>query len=157
MAYMKVNCGYRQGGEIYAGSYVGSEYRVNYQASNNLSIVGGVEYTQNYDVQSVSYLREFSNHSLFTMLDYRFNDKLSVQMGGRVEKYSYFEQHEFMPQFGLVYAPVNNVILNANYSQGFIAPSTWQLQIQENLNSSNISPETFDSYEFNYKHTFNNW
>ncbi|MEW6982184.1 TonB-dependent receptor plug domain-containing protein [Colwelliaceae bacterium 6471] len=144
-------------GELYGGKYYGAEYKLVYTPSELMSVVSGIEYTKNYDVQSVGYIRDFKNYSVFTMVDYLLSSKWSINIGGRAEKYSFRQKAELMPQFGVVYKFIDNASLKFAYGRGFKAPSTWEVQIAETVKNDNLKPEIFDSYELNYEHNFRHW
>ncbi len=144
-------------GEIYGGKYYGAEYRLDYHPAGNLSLVGGVEYTRNLDVRSVDYTDEFENSSLFAMLDYQMTEALGLELGARVEKYSYRKSAEVMPQFGLVYRPQETSTLKFTYGEGFIAPSTWVRELQQRTGQTSVAPELYQAYEISYQHAFASW
>jgi len=141
----------------YGGKAYGAEYRVSYIPSDELSIVSGLEFTDNFDTYSVDSDRSYTNGSVFSKIDYRLYDSFIVQAGGRLEKYSFRSTTEFLPELALIYRPVENASLKLAYSRGFLAPSTWELQIADFVGNDDLKPEFVNNYEFIYSHTYEIW
>jgi len=139
---------------LYGGQTYGGEYRTVYTPSASLSLVSGVEFTDTFDSYSADYSRSYTNTSLFTMLNYRFHPNLFLHAGARVEKYSYRNHAELLPQVALTYKPVSDASLKLAYSEGFLAPSTWDMQIADFVGNNNLDPERIKNYEFIYEHRF---
>lgn len=144
-------------GEIYAGDSIGFEVKSLWQPDSSMSLVGGFEFTQNNDVQSVDYIDTFDNASIFALIDWEASNKLYVEAGARVEQYSYRDSPEIMPQINLSYQFSDAHMIGLNTSKGFIAPSTWIRQAGHSIGKKNINPELFTTMEAKYRYSKDNW
>ena len=143
--------------ENYGGQYYGAEYKVDLQVSESLSVISGLEVTDNFDVYSVDEKSSFTNSSIFSMVNYHINPDWLLNIGGRLEQYSINNRIEFMPQLGAVYHYNQHHHISANYSRGFLNPSAWANQVADTLNSKELEPEINHAYEVNYKYNSDNW
>lgn len=138
----------------YGGSYYGTEYQLLYALSKKFDLTSGVEFTDNNKLFSVDSETSFTQASLYSTIDYRLSEKLALNLGARIEKFSFRSESEFIPKSALVYKPIQGSTLKFLYGRAFLAPSAWELQVAELVDNNNLKPEIFDSLEFIYQQRF---
>ncbi len=141
----------------YGSKYYGIDYQLFYEASDDFSIVSGVELTDNPDIYSVDFKTSFHNASLYGLVDYQFSANWTANIGARIEKYSFRDKTEFIPKAALLYKPTEDAVFKLMYGEAFLAASAWELQVAELVGNDNLKPELFDSIELVYDHVFSYW
>jgi len=142
---------------LYGGESYGGEYRLSYTPHKDVSVVTGIELTDNRDTYSADHHRSYHNGSVFAMMDYSFSELLSVQAGGRIEKYSFRNEMELLPELAMIYMPNKDASIKLVYGQGFLTPSIWGLQIADFVGNDDLGPEFIDTYELIYQHNYEVW
>lgn len=141
----------------YGSRYYGVDYQVFYEPSDDLSIVSGVEFTDNPDLFSVDFKTSYRNSSVYGLIDYQLSEKWIANIGARFEKYSFRDNTEFIPKAALLYKPTDDAVFKMMYGKAFLAASAWELQVAELVGNQNLKPELFDSFELVYEQVFNYW
>lgn len=81
---------------------------------------------------------------VFAHFDFRPTDRLRLTVGARYDDSSYFEP-QWSPRLGLVFEIDSQSSLRVNYSEGFVAPTYEQLDVQfdiiEGINLAVIEPQ----------------
>jgi len=77
--------------------------------------------------------------------------------GGRVDDYSTFGS-QTSPRLGMIWMPASDYSIKALYGKAFRAPNANELRgTNFARGSTDLKPETLDSYELAFTHTRNNW
>ncbi len=110
---------------------VGSQYRFSYPFVQSLSgdLSVGAEYTYNrlHDTM-LGYnrdLRQTVNIVGGYVQNEWKNDRVSLLLGGRLEKHNLLKNLVFSPRANIRYTPVNDVILRLTYASGYRAPQAY--------------------------------
>jgi len=141
----------------YGAKYYGIEYKITYEPSDDLSIVSGIEITDNPEAYSVDFKTDYTNSSLYGLVDYQVSEKIAVNLGARIEKYSFRQDSEFIPKAALLFKPSKSTVFKLLYGKAFLAPNAWELQVAELTGNENLKPELFDSFELIYNQIFSSW
>lgn len=77
--------------------------------------------------------------------------------GGRIDDYSTFGS-QTSPRLGMIWMPASDYSVKALYGKAFRAPNANELRgTNFALGSTDLKPETLDSYELAFAHARNNW
>ncbi|MCP4151473.1 MAG: TonB-dependent receptor plug domain-containing protein, partial [bacterium] len=95
----------------YGGDYYGTEFQLLYSPNKKVSFVNGFEFTNNPGIYATQAKRSFTNVSLYSVLDYKFSHWLKINLGARVEKYSFRNKAEFIPKAALLLKPNKKSVL----------------------------------------------
>lgn len=92
-------------------------------------LTAGSEYSYNkLKDKMLGYHREIDQqvdvYSFFLQNEWK-TEKLSILLGGRLDKNSFIDHIIFSPRINFRYNPIQNVSLRASYSAGFRAPQTY--------------------------------
>lgn len=92
-------------------------------------LTAGSEYSHNkLKDKMLGYHREIDQqvdvYSFFLQNEWK-TEKLSILLGGRLDKNSFIDHIIFSPRINFRYNPIQNVSLRASYSAGFRAPQTY--------------------------------
>lgn len=132
-------------------SYFGTQQNLNaYGKTKDLTLVGGAQYSYAFDRlwfmpsqltvgaeynanmmndSMLGYNREIDQYSLcygaYLQNEWK-NDKLSILIGGRLDKHNKVKNVIFSPRVNVRYTPIEQVGLRASYSSGYRAPQAYQ-------------------------------
>lgn len=92
-------------------------------------LITGVEYNYDHltdDVLGYHRHTDQTTHmgSLFLQNEWK-NDKLSILLGGRLDKHNMINNLIFSPRVNVRYSPIKNIGIRASYAEGFRAPQTF--------------------------------
>lgn len=132
-------------------SYFGTDKNLNaYGSTSDLTIVGGGQYTysmnrllfmpaqltlgaeysgNNLDDRMLGYDRTIEQNSAsygFFLQNEWKNERLSLLLGGRLDKHNKVSKPIFSPRVNIRYTPVESIGFRASYSSGYRAPQTYE-------------------------------
>lgn len=124
-------------------------------------ITAGSEYSYNkLTDKMLGYHREVNQqvdvYSFYLQNEWK-TEKLSLLLGGRLDKNSFINHIIFSPRINLRYNPVKNISLRASYSEGFRAPQTYDEDLHVTAvggevaliqSAPNLKTERSGSYSF---------
>lgn len=132
-------------------SYFGTQQNADaYGATKDLTLVGGAQYSYAFDRlwfmpsqltvgaeynanmmndNMLGYHREIDQYSLcygaYLQNEWK-NDKLSILIGGRLDKHNKVKNAIFSPRVNVRYTPIEQIGIRASYSSGYRAPQAYQ-------------------------------
>ncbi len=150
-------------------SYFGTDHNPDaYGHTNDMTIVGGAQYTYSFrklffmpadltagveyngnslDDEMLGYGRQI-NQDVNTIGGYLQNEwrneKMSILLGGRLDKNSMIDNMVFCPRATVRYTPSGHAILRASYSSGYRAPQAYDEDLHVAAVGGNVAIITLD-------------
>lgn len=127
------------------------------QSLGNLNLLAGLG-NEHETYQETGFDKSFDLNSLFLQSSYQLS-KFKFQLGGRAEKHTKYGEF-FTGSGGVAYIEGAH-LLSVQYSQGFKAPSLYQLYAPESfgfpIGNEDLEPERNHSWEGTYKYAQKNY
>lgn len=145
-------------------SYFGTRQDLNaYGSTDDFTFIGGGQYTYSFDKllfmpsdfifgaeytsnflkdEMLGYDKELDQHSTcygsFFQNEWK-NDRLSLLLGGRLDKHNKIDNVVFTPRANVRYSPVKEVGLRISYSSGYRAPQAYDEDLHVEAVGGNVS------------------
>ncbi|MDL2252354.1 TonB-dependent receptor, partial [Odoribacter sp. OttesenSCG-928-J03] len=135
------------------------------------TLTTGIEYSHNKLTDAMpGYNREINQkvnvYSFYLQNEWKV-EKMSILLGGRIDKNSLISDPIFSPRINFRYNPIRNLSLRASYSEGFRAPQTYDEDLHITAvggevaiiqSDPNLKTEKSHSYSLSadYTHNFGN-
>ena len=147
-------------------SLIGSEVRYSFDATNDLSLLAGLELQNSYDMNFTNITDQpepelnNSSHdswtlaSLYGEADYEAVTALHLIAGLRLDDYNTIGS-SLSPRAGVVWHADSDTTLKLLYGEAFRAPNNYESNYEDEesaLANPNITPEELRSYEFIAEH-----
>ncbi|MHB8110447.1 MAG: TonB-dependent receptor plug domain-containing protein [Syntrophorhabdaceae bacterium] len=151
--------------DLALGKWWGTEALYTAKIAERHTIIGGVEYRDNFlqqqknhdDSPYVQYLDEKrSSYSIGTFAQGEFviADKVLLNAGARYDHYKDFSG-SFNPRVALIYTPLDQTAIKFIYGQAYRIPNTYELYYSDGVSQKanpSLDPETIRTYEIVLEH-----
>ncbi|HUX06437.1 MAG TPA: TonB-dependent receptor [Acidobacteriota bacterium] len=87
---------------------------------------------------------EFENYGAYVQDDFKLNNRLSLLLGGRVDKHSLLSDPVFSPRLSVMLSPGENIRVRATFSQGFKAPAVFDEDLHIELSGGEPRYQLYD-------------